>query len=74
MIDDPGYEGEGDFAMHLWLGEQMEADRIVRSHNIDDLRAEAVRLYKGGRYKYVGLYRWDYDKKDDSIVIEEFGF
>lgn len=74
MLEGLDYEGDGDFAMYLWLGEHDDADRVVRSHNIDSLRQEAERLFRGGRYKYVGLYRWDYATKDDTIIIEEFGF
>ena len=74
MSDSDDYKGEGDFSMYLWLGDHDEPDRVVRADNLGPLREQAERLFQGGRYKFVGLYRWNYDTNEDDIVIEEFGF
>lgn len=65
------YDEQGDYALYLWLGEDEDADEVIRSISVENLRAEGKRLLAGKRYKHAHIYKWDYASNDDNILIEE---
>lgn len=73
LVDDEGYEGEGDFALYLYFdaGSKKENyERVIRSHSKEELETKGRRHLEGGRYKAANIYKWDYQKDDDAILIE----
>ena len=66
-----GFEGEGDFALYLWLGDTEEQDHVIRNQSAKALEIEGLRLLKGGRFKYASIYQWDYQTEGDSKLIME---
>jgi hypothetical protein len=61
----------GSFALDCFsTADSRDDPTIVYSDNLDELRTEALRILRGGRYRFLVLYRW-HAIKHDWIEIEE---
>lgn len=65
----------GDFAMYLYERADQDPDqptRVARYTNEKEMRADANRLKKGGRFKRIWIGRWDYDDEADTNEIDDW--
>ncbi len=65
---------DGQFALEMWMDPLSEEDPDHNEFSDDqhELRSEAARLIKGGKYKYIVLCRWNpgTDDWDDLEIFE----
>jgi hypothetical protein len=55
----------GSFVLDCWTGvESLDDRKSLYSDNFDELRTEALKLLRGGHYRYLVLSRWHSIKKD----------
>ena len=60
----------GCFALDCWTSaESCDDPNTVYSDNRDELRTEALRILRGGHYRFLVLSRW-HAIKNDRIEIE----
>jgi hypothetical protein len=54
---------DGQFCLDCWVDPESEEypDHCEYSENVEELRALAGRLIKGGRFKFLRLSRWNAD-------------